>query len=104
MRDQVRLALDHERDQRKMRLEEDEETVMKALRKFGESGAVYPDILDAARRARTRTTWLTSVLRRLDKQGLVRLWVEKSLDGSDGMRNMQRRRAAAVELPVAANG
>ena len=104
MHDEVRQALHHERDQRKMRLEEDEEAVMKALRKFGDAGAVYPDILDAARRARTRNTWLKSVLRRLDKQGLVRLWVERSHEGSDGMRNMRRRRAAAVELPVAANG
>ena len=104
MHDEVRQALHHERDQRKARLEEDEETVMKALRKFGDAGAVYPDILDASRRARTRTTWLKSVLRRLDKQGRARLWAEKSHDGSDGMRNMMRRRAAAIELTVAASG
>ncbi len=104
MHDEVRQALHHERDQRKLRLEEDEDTVYNALLKFGDAGAVHPDILDAARRARTRKTWLRTVLRRLEKQGRCRQWAEKSRDSSDGMRNMLRRRAAAIELPVAANG
>ncbi len=104
MPDAMRQALHHERDQRKARLEEDEETVLAALRKFGDDGAVYRDILDAARRARTREQWLKSVLSRLEKQGRVRLWVAKTREGSDGMRSQPRRHAAAIEIPAVANG